>query len=636
MIIIGTAGHIDHGKSSIVKRLTGTNPDRLPEEKERGMTIDLGFAFYKTPNEETIAFVDVPGHERFVKNMIAGAGGIDVVMLVIAADDGWMPQSEEHFQVVRLLGIKHGLIVINKTDLVENDWLDLLEEDIKNKVKGTFLDNPKIFKVSSQTGDGFDQLAGYLNGIIENVNVRKDINKPRLYIDRSFVQPGIGGVATGTLKGGILNVGQQVNLWPSLESGKIKTLQSNGVNVETAVPGQRTALSLTGINRSLLVRGGVITDNDNLQYFKRNAVLALSVELLGNAPVSIKDRRRVILILGTTEVEGELRLYDSKELKPNQSGIVFFKPDDQVYCHIGDRFILRLPSPMITLGGGLVLDHLQHFPRQKQLNDYNYLKNSVSDNLKDLIVSEIDKMIMIKREELLKYADYSKSELRKSTEDLLKNNKLNVYNGLLYNSEIIDITVNEYSARIKKYFSKNPHLTGLSLLQLQQLSIFENVLTENLIKYMVSDGKLSKEGSNYNLSGQTSNLKGPVKKAYDDIISILKAEKYTPPLLSKLAEKGKAYKDAIKYIIDTKQVYKCGSDFIFINEGWNDIVTFINDQIKKTGKLAVSDLRDNFNITRKFIIPILEETDRKKITKRDGDIRIAGERLRDETTGNQR
>ncbi|MFH2049103.1 MAG: selenocysteine-specific translation elongation factor, partial [bacterium] len=283
MIIIGTAGHIDHGKSSIVQRLTGTNPDRLPEEQERGMTIDLGFAFYKTPSDDTIAFVDVPGHERFVKNMIAGAGGIDVVMLVVAADDGWMPQSEEHFQVVRLLGVKHGLIVINKIDLVEKDWLDLQEEDIKNRVKGTFLDNPKIFRVSSHTGEGFERLAVFLNELIINVNVRKNINKPRLYIDRSFIQQGIGGVATGTLKGGNLNAGQQVYLWPSQQSGKIKSLQSNGINVETAVPGQRTALSITGINKSLLVRGGLITDTDNFSYFKKHSVLALSLELLGNA-----------------------------------------------------------------------------------------------------------------------------------------------------------------------------------------------------------------------------------------------------------------------------------------------------------------------------------------------------------------
>ena len=464
-----------------------------------------------------------------------------------------------------------------------------------------------------------------MNKLIENVNVRKNINKPRLYIDRSFTQTGIGGVATGTLKGGNLNIGQQVNLWPSLESGKIKSLQSNGTNVETAIPGQRTALSITGINKSLLVRGGVINDRDQLQYFKSHSVLALSVELRGNVSVSIKDRRKAVLIVGTTEVEGELRLYNTKELKPSQSGIVFFKSDDPVYCHIGDRFILRLPTPMVTLGGGKVLDHLQYFPRQKQLKDYEYLTNRVSDSLQDLIISEIDKMIMVKREELLEYADYSRSEIKKATDGLLKDNKLNVYKGLLYNSKNIEKTIAEYSGRIKKYFIQNPHLTTLTLQQLQQISIFENNLTENIVKYMLSNDILSKVDSNYNLSGQTTSLKGPVKKAYNDILSKLETEKYSPPLLSKFAGQGKPYKDAIKFIIDTKQVYKCGSDFIFITDAWNDIITFITQHIQKNGKLSLSDLRDKFNITRKFIIPILEETDRKKITKREGDTRVAGE-----------
>ncbi|MFQ6008847.1 MAG: selenocysteine-specific translation elongation factor, partial [Candidatus Zixiibacteriota bacterium] len=256
MIVVGTAGHIDHGKSSIIKRLTGTDPDRLPEEKARGMTIDLGFAFYRTTSDEEIAFVDVPGHERFVKNMIAGAGGIDVVMLVIAADDGWMPQSQEHFQIVRLLGIRNGFIVINKIDLVQNDWLELLQQDIRTKVKGSFLEDAPILMVSAETGEGFEQLQNYLNSLPKKIAVARDIGKARLFIDRSFVRPGIGGVVTGTLRGGSLSVGQTVSVWPSMATGKIRSLQSNNQDVHTAHPGQRTAVSFTGIDKEQLRRGG--------------------------------------------------------------------------------------------------------------------------------------------------------------------------------------------------------------------------------------------------------------------------------------------------------------------------------------------------------------------------------------------
>jgi len=291
MIIVGTAGHIDHGKSAIVKRLTGTDPDRLPEERERGMTIDLGFAFYRTPSEEQIAFVDVPGHERFVKNMIAGAGGIDVVLLVIAADDGWMPQSQEHFQIIRLLGVKRGLLVLNKVDLVEPDWLQLLEDDIRQKTAGSFLAESPIFRVSAETGEGFDKLAGFLDHLPASINKRSDYDKARLFIDRSFIRQGIGGVVTGTLRGGSLDVGQTVSLWPSMITAKIRTLQSQNHEVTRVGPGQRTAVSLTGVDRELLVRGGVISGRTDLSFFKEHPVLALSVEMLPESPFPLNDRR---------------------------------------------------------------------------------------------------------------------------------------------------------------------------------------------------------------------------------------------------------------------------------------------------------------------------------------------------------
>ncbi|MEA3296866.1 MAG: selenocysteine-specific translation elongation factor, partial [candidate division Zixibacteria bacterium] len=257
MLVIGTAGHIDHGKSAVVKRLTGTDTDRLPEEKVRGMTIDLGFAFRQTDSGDGIAFVDVPGHERFVRNMIDGAGGIDAVMLVVAADDGWMPQTQEHFQIVRLLGIENGLIVINKTDLVESDWLDLLEEDIRDKVKDSPLANAPIFRLSAETGSGCDKLQNYLDSLSGRLTFQRDISKARLYIDRSFVLPGIGGVVTGTLRGGALATGRTVSIWPAMTTARIRSLRANNCDVEKALPGQRTAVSLTGVDKNLLVRGGV-------------------------------------------------------------------------------------------------------------------------------------------------------------------------------------------------------------------------------------------------------------------------------------------------------------------------------------------------------------------------------------------
>ncbi|KAA3635430.1 MAG: selenocysteine-specific translation elongation factor, partial [Calditrichaeota bacterium] len=280
MLVIGTAGHIDHGKSSIVKRLTKTDPDRLPEEKKRGMTIDLGFAFYKTEQAETIAFVDVPGHERFVKNMVAGVGGIDVVMLVIAADDGWMPQTEEHFRIVKLLNVPRGIVVINKIDLADDEILELLEMEVAEKTAGSFLEDAPIVKISAQTGEGFDEVKTILEKLPSEVKSQRDIGKPRLFIDRSFVRPGIGGVVTGTLRGGELSVGQSVTLIPSLVEAKIKSLHSNNNDVKTAVPGQRTAVSFTGIDKELLIRGGVVFAGWAEVAQLDDRVLALQMEIV--------------------------------------------------------------------------------------------------------------------------------------------------------------------------------------------------------------------------------------------------------------------------------------------------------------------------------------------------------------------
>jgi len=627
MIIIGTAGHIDHGKSAIVKRLTGTDPDRLPEEKARGMTIDLGFAFYRTPSGDEIAFVDVPGHERFVKNMIAGAGGIDVAMLVVAADDGWMPQSQEHFQVVRLLGISSGFIVINKIDLVESDWLELLQEDVKDKVRESFLAKAPIFQVSAETGEGFEPLRDYLNRLPQQAGTRKNIGKARLYIDRSFVRPGIGGVVTGTLRGGNLSVGQSVSVWPSMASGKIRSLQSNNQDVQTAVPGQRTAVSFTGIDKELLVRGGVVSDRLDLSFFKQRPVLALSMELIGEAPVTLVNRRRILLMVGTTEMEGEIRLLNRKEIRPSGKGVVFFKPDEPVYCLVGDHYVARLPTPMVTLGGGRILDHLVHFPRRRQASLYGYLEERLSGRINDLVTSELQKGVIVASESLLSEADFSESEVQMLVDGLIKEKVLGRFGEYLFHVDSFKAALERFTHSVTKYLEDKPHLAGLSLEQLVKLSEYDEPTTEAFLKYLVAIGAMTKLGDKYNLAGRGMSLKGAIKDAHDRIMKILREQPYAPPTLSSLASAGKHYKEAIKFIIDSGEGYKCGPDFIFLSDVWEEIVQFIKMQLGKTDTLAVAELRERFGFTRKFVIPILEETDRIKLTRREGDIRVKGDRF---------
>ncbi len=627
MLIIGTAGHIDHGKSSIVKRLTGTDPDRLPEEKARGMTIDLGFAFYQTPEEDTIAFVDVPGHERFVKNMVAGVGAIDAVMLVIAADDGWMPQSEEHFQIVRLLGVRRGLIVINKTDLVEPDWLQLLEQDITARVADSFLQKAPIFKVSSHTGEGFDDLKAHLNKLPSQIAAQKDIGKTRLYIDRSFVRPGIGGVVTGTLRGGKLSVGQSVTVWPANKQAKVRSLHSNNRDVDTAVPGQRTAVSFTGLDKEYLVRGGVVVDHPNPGYFQQHPVLALSVETLKTAPVRLGDRRRVLVIVGTTEAEGELRLYDKKNIGPGESGLVFFKPDEPMFSLVGDHFILRLPTPMVTVGGGQILDHLEHFPRKRYADRYDYLTGRIPPTARNLLISELKKQTLVPTPALLVNADFSTEEIELELKKLWQAKTVKLHEGHVYHEAYFKQALEQLQKLTGDYLKENSHLKGLNIDQLSDLTGYDNSRANLIAKLLVADGVMVQIGELYNLVGRGMALKGAAKLAYDDIIATMNKDRYAPPLLFILADKGKAYKDAIKFMLDTGQGYKCGTDFVFLTDVWQELTAFIREKIIANGKLNVTDMRERFGLSRKFLIPILEETDRIKLTRREGDVRVKGDKF---------
>ncbi len=627
MIVVGTAGHIDHGKSSIVKRLTGTDPDRLPEEKARGMTIDLGFAFLRTPGGEEIAFVDVPGHERFVKNMIAGAGGVDVVILVVAADDGWMPQSQEHFEIIRLLGVKTGFVVVNKIDLAEADWLEILKQDISERVKGSCLDGAPIFCVSAQTGAGFDLLAAHLHELPRSVQTRKDYGKARLYIDRSFVRPGIGGVVTGSLRGGKLSVGQAITVWPSLKRGKIRSLQTHNDDLPSVTPGHRTAVSLTGIEKEDLQRGGMISDSSDVEYLKEHQVFALSVELVKNAPVSIEDRRRVLIMLGTTEVEGEIRLYDQSEIKPGSRGIAFFKPEEPLYGLVGDRFIVRLPTPAVTLGGGVVLDQLQQFPRRRDLESLAYLHARLSGTLEEIVQSELQKYPLVKSDGCLTFADFHSDRIAQEIDRLVTSGHAGRFQGWVFGVEQMKLQAEAFKHSFTDYVSDKPHIKGLSIEQIRPLLHPNTTIANGLLEYFISNGTLQKVGDKYDLTGRGMSLKGVVKEAHDKMMVMLRAQPLAPPSLSQLAAGGKVYQEAIRFMIESGEVYKCGSDFLFLADTWNEIVAYIRTRLASDSRLAVADLKDRFGMTRKFAIPILEETDRIGLTRREGDFRVRGDRF---------
>lgn len=625
MFIIGTAGHIDHGKSSLIIKLTGIDPDRLPEEKARGMTIDLGFAFYDTADGRRIGIVDVPGHERFVRNMIAGVGGIDAVVLVVAADDGWMPQSQEHFQITRLLGICDGLIALTKIDLVEPGWVDLVTEDIREKVRGTFLEKAPIIPVSSTGGEGFERLRSELEKLAARMVDRGDIGKPRLYIDRSFVISGMGGIVTGTLRGGGLVVGGEAAVFPDRRVGRVRTLQSHNLRVEKAEPGQRTAVSLTGIDKEYLKRGAVISTPQIVNNYPDSTILALSLEMLAEAPVIIRDGRRLLLIVGTTEVEGEVRVFDRGTLTPGQSGLVFFKPFEPVLTFVGDRYIVRLPTPAVTIGGGTVLDILDRFPRQKHMAGLAYLRERTDVSTETLIETELVKKGAVEPEIDFLFTNLPLSEAVSGVQKLAAAGRL-VKQGPRYyeESRVADIS-RGFIEIMREAFKQRPHLNGLPVEQITAAGDRRRAATTPVLELMISRGELVRKGNLYDLPGREVTVTGELKKAADNLEQRLSDGALAPERLNDLVGGDRVKKEAMEYLILVGRAVKVSPDIAFHATHWERALKIIGEMLKKGEDLTVAALRERLDSTRKFVVPLLEETDRRKITRREGDIRVKGD-----------
>jgi len=355
MRVIGTAGHVDHGKSTLVRRLTGIDPDRLAEEKAREMTIDLGFAWLKLPNNDTVGIVDVPGHRDFIENMLAGVGGIDAVLLVIAADEGVMPQTREHLAILDLLGLKNGLIVLTKIDMVDNDpdWLDLVEQEVRDSLAESALADAPLLRVSAHTGAGIDALVHAIQAMLSDLPERADINQPRLPVDRVFTMSGFGTVVTGTLTGGALHVGDEIEIVPQNLRARVRGLQSYKQSVEVAYPGSRTAVNLSGIERSAIQRGSTLA---RVGMMRPTQLIDAQFRLLKDAARPLKHNTIVKVFSGTQEAQGFVRLLSDEMLTPGQEGWIQIRLDEPLAVMPADRYILRIPSPAETIGGGFVVN----------------------------------------------------------------------------------------------------------------------------------------------------------------------------------------------------------------------------------------------------------------------------------------
>src|SRR5712692_5596168 len=461
MSCIGTAGHVDHGKSTLVKVLTGIDPDRLAEEKERGMTIDLGFAWLKLPGGREVSIVDVPGHESFIKNMLAGVGGIDAALLVVAADEGVMPQTREHLAILDLLRVRRGVVALTKADLVDEEWLELVREEVQEQLKSTTLANSPIVPVSAYTGLGLPALLAQLEQVLDETQERENIARPRLAIDRVFTMTGFGTVVTGTLLDGSFKLGQEVEVLPQAIKTRIRTLQTHRHQVEVAQPGSRVAINLANVARTDLERGNIVAQPGQL---RPTILIDAHIQLLADAPRALAHNTLVDFYSGSQEVPARIRLLDVEELQPGQSAWVQLRLSRPAVVARRDRFILRIPSPSITIGGGEVVDIQPRYHRRFQPSVLNALATLERGSPEELVLAALDRRRLVGYDlaDIVKHSNLSQDVTQQTLETLLKAGRVRRIGMLWFAQAVWDALADEAIRLVREQHRQYPLGSGLS------------------------------------------------------------------------------------------------------------------------------------------------------------------------------
>jgi selenocysteine-specific elongation factor len=628
-IILGTAGHIDHGKTSLIKAVTGTDTDRLKEEKERGITIELGFAALDLPSGQHLGIVDVPGHEKFIKNMVAGATGIDIVVMVIAADEGVMPQTREHMEICTLLGIRHGMVAVTKIDMVDEEWLELALEDIHDFVRGTFLEEAPIAAVSSETRQGIPEFIKALDALAAQIPERPPTDLFRLPIDRVFTMKGFGTVITGTLISGRVQVGDTIRIYPSEITSKVRGIQIHNQSANEATAGMRTAINFQGLEKAAINRGEVLS--------KQGALLAsymvdVSLRYLASNKKPLKNRTRVRFHTGTSEVLGNLILLDRDELPPGDDTVVQLRLDAPVSLVKDDRFVIRSYSPIFTIGGGEVLNPIPI--------KHKRLKSETVEVLKKLGNQEPDAIIAF-HTEASGYQGVSFSHL-KIMSNLADKQLENALQGLLSKRTLIQVDKesriyihhsgfeklkNETRGQLADFHSTNPLKAGMSKEELK--TKFPPYLTAKLfnltLTQMIKENEIVQEENTVRLASHAVSLGGKQADIKDKILDTYQKSGLQPPYFKELAKSldadAKRARDVLMHLVDAGSIVKVKEDLYFhvkaINDLKNRLVAFLEAQ----GEITTPQFKEMTAVSRKYVIPLAEYFDSTNVTLRVGDVR---------------
>lgn len=628
-LIVGTAGHVDHGKTTLIKALTGIDTDRLIEEKKRGITIELGFAFFDLPSGLRAGVIDVPGHERFIKNMLAGVSGIDLVVLVIAADEGVMPQTKEHLDILQLLGVETGIIALSKVDLVEEDWLLLIEEEVRQAVQGTFLAESPVVHLSALTGRGLAFLKELVDGLAKNISPREAGGYFRLPIDRVFTMTGFGTVVTGTLLSGKLQEGEEIEILPSGLTSRVRYLQVHGQKVKEAQAGQRVAINLAGLEVNQIQRGDVLLSPG---VWQPTRYLDVRLHLLASAPKALANQARIRFHLGTDEVMGRVVLLDKQELEPGESGFAQIRLERPVVASRQDLFVIRSYSPMTTIGGGNILE--PYPPQRKRFRDDILEELSIKEkgDIEELVEQALleEKFRLLTLEELAQTLKAEQETVQTGVNQLLETGKIVQLpqSPLMMHQRYLDQLRQELQGLLERFHQQSPLKLGLAKeLVRKKLSGKLGLKTYNFVlELFTTEGWLAVEGEVLRQASHQVRFSAQQQVIREKMEALYLDGGFNPPplaeimsALSKLA-KEEQIKQVYQALLDLGILVTVAEDLVFhrqiIQQGQEILLEKVENDF------TVAQFRDWVGSSRKYALPLLEYYDQKGITQRQGDKRI--------------
>ncbi|MBI4012843.1 MAG: selenocysteine-specific translation elongation factor [Candidatus Rokubacteria bacterium] len=631
-VVVGTAGHIDHGKSTLVRALTGIDPDRLKEEKERGITIDIGFAHLDLGDGLTLGIVDVPGHERFVKNMLAGVGGIDLVMLVVAADEGVMPQTREHLAICQLLRVRSGLVVLTKADLTEPEWLELVQDDVRGFLRGTFLEGRPLVPVSAKTGAGLDALRRQLAELARAVPPRDTDATFRLPIDRVFTIRGFGTVVTGTVAAGQVAVDERVEVYPRQVQAKVRGLQTHGQAVPAAVAGQRTAVNLQGVERAALERGDVLSLPGLL---RPTFMLDATCELLADAPTPLAPRQRVRFHVGTSEVMARVHLLDRDELPPGERGYVQLRLEAPVVALPRDRYVIRSYSPMVTIGGGELLDVA---PAKARRSPALVARLAVLERGEpEAVIEEYLRRVGrggARTSDLRARTPFGPEALRRLLADLTARGRALLVDRESYvHVEAADRLREEALAALGAFHAREPLKPGMSKEELRtRLGGLDERVFLFLLDRFAAGGAIAVEKDKVRLAGHQVRLDAQQQGQLDRLETEFREAGVAPPSVEEaFATLGMTRPDEqalLQVLLDERRLVRVKEGLYFHVEPLRAAEVRVAAFLREKKEITPQDMKDLLGVSRKYAIPLLEYLDAQRLTVRVGDRRVLREAAR--------